>query len=94
MALFGYDSTGIALTEFDVITEEVNFGDYAQFSFALKNTSTQSKKIRLEYGLYFLKKNDQLSKKVFKISERILAANEVHQVVRKQSFKAISYTSC
>jgi len=37
-----------------------------------------------------LKKNGQLSKKVFKISERILTANEVHQVVRKQSFKAIS----
>jgi len=90
LTLFGYDSTGIELTEFDVITEEVNFGDYAQFSFALKNTSTQNKKIRLEYGVYFLKKNGQLSKKVFKISERILTANEVHQVVRKQSFKAIS----
>jgi 3-methyladenine DNA glycosylase AlkC len=90
LALFGYDSTGIELTEFDVITEQVNFGGYAQFSFALKNTSTLSKKIRLEYGLYFLKKNGQLSKKVFKISERILAAHETHQVHRKQSFKAIS----
>jgi 3-methyladenine DNA glycosylase AlkC len=90
LALFGYDSTDIELTEFEIITEKVNFGDYAQFSFTLKNSSTISKKIRLEYGLYFLKKNGQLSKKVFKISERILAANETHQVVRKQSFKAIS----
>jgi 3-methyladenine DNA glycosylase AlkC len=90
LALFGYDSTDIELTEFEIITEKVNFGDYAQFSFTLKNSSTISKKIRLEYGLYFLKKNGQLSKKVFKISERTLAANEVHQVVRKQSFKAIS----
>ncbi|PKG83495.1 DNA alkylation repair protein [Colwellia sp. 75C3] len=90
LALFGYDSTGIELIEFEVITDKVNFGEYAQFSFTLKNTSARSKKIRLEYGLYFLKKNGQLSKKVFKISERIIAANETHQVHRKQSFKAIS----
>lgn len=90
LAIFGYDSTDIELTEFQIITERVNFGDYAQFSFTLKNSSTVIKKIRIEYGLYFLKKNGQLSKKVFKISERILVANETHQVVRKQSFKAIS----
>jgi len=90
LVLFGYDSTEIELTEFTIVTEEVNFGESAQFNFTLKNTSNLSKKIRLEYGVYFLKKNGQLSKKVFKISERILAANEVHQVIRKQSFKAIS----
>lgn len=90
LALFGYDSTSIELIEFEVLTNTVNFGEYAQFSFTLKNTSTIRKKIRLEYGIYFLKKNGQLAKKVFKISERILAANESHQVVRKQSFKAIS----
>jgi 3-methyladenine DNA glycosylase AlkC len=90
LALFGYDSSGIELTEFEIITGKVNFGEYAQFSFTLKNTSTIAKKIRLEYGLYFLKKNGLLSKKVFKISERNLTANETHQVHRKQSFKAIS----
>ena len=90
LALFGYDSTGIELTEFKIVTETVNFGDYAEFTFTLKNTSKIAKKIRLEYGLYFLKNNGQLSKKVFKISERLLAANELHQVQRKQSFKAIS----
>lgn len=90
LALFGYDSTGIELTDFQILTKDVNFGEHAMFSFALKNTATMNKKIRLEYGLYYLKKNGQLSKKVFKISERILAANELHQVVRKQSFKAIS----
>jgi 3-methyladenine DNA glycosylase AlkC len=90
LALFGYDSSGIELIEFEILTNEVNWGEYAQFSFTVKNTSTRSKKIRLEYGLYFMKKNGQLSKKVFKISERNLGANESHQVVRKQSFKAIS----
>ena len=90
LALFGYDSKDIELIEFEILTPEVKFGDHAQFNFTLKNNSTITKKIRLEYGLYFMKNNGKLSKKVFKISERNLEANESHQVERKQSFKAIS----
>ena len=90
LALFGYDSGDIELVEFKVLTEKVTMGSHAEFSFTIKNTSAGIKKIRLEYGLYFMKKNDLLTKKVFKISERSLLANEIHQVLRKQSFKPIS----
>ncbi len=90
LTLFGYDSTDIDLIEFKILTDKVAMGAHAEFIFSLKNNTVKEKKVRLEYGLYFLKKNGQLSKKVFKISERIFAANELHQVQRKQSFKAIS----
>lgn len=90
LKLFGYDSNEIDLVDFTVLTKKVTMGGSAEFTFSLKNISAKEKKVRLEYGLYFLKKNGQLSKKVFKISERVLAANELHQVQRKQSFKAIS----
>lgn len=90
LALFGYDSTDIELVEFKVLTEKIIMGTHAEFSFSIKNNSEEAKKIRLEYGLYFMKKNGQLTKKVFKISERLLAANEIHQVLRKQSFRPIS----
>ncbi len=90
LTLFDYDSTDIELTEFNVLTDKVVMGSQAEFTFSLKNNSNKEKKIRLEYGLYFMKKNGQLAKKVFKISERFLAANESHKVERKQSFKPIS----
>jgi len=90
LALFGYDCTDIELTQFEVLTAKVNVGSAVEFTFELKNNSTNDKKVRLEYGLYYMKKNGQLSKKVFKISERLLAANELHQVHRRQSFKKIS----
>ncbi len=90
LALLGYDSTDIALTQFDILNTTVNIDSAVEFNFVLKNKSTKNKKVRLEYGLYYLKKNGQLSKKVFKISERTLAANEILQVQRKQSFKIIS----
>jgi 3-methyladenine DNA glycosylase AlkC len=90
LTLFDYDSTDIELIEFKVLTDKVIMGSQAEFTFSLKNNSEKSKKIRLEYGLYFMKKNGQLTKKVFKISERFLAAKESHKVERKQSFKPIS----
>jgi len=90
LALFDYDSTDVELTEFNVLTDKVAMGSQAEFTFSLKNNSEKAKKIRLEYGLYFMKKNGQLAKKVFKISERFLAANESHKVERKQSFKPIT----
>lgn len=90
LALFGYDSTDINLIEFKILTEKVVMGAHAEFSFSIENNSKNTKKIRLEYGLYFMKKNGRLSKKVFKISERLLGAHELHRVQRKQSFKPIS----
>jgi 3-methyladenine DNA glycosylase AlkC len=90
LALFDYDSTDIELIEFNVLTDKVAMGSQAEFTFSLKNNSETAKKIRLEYGLYFMKKNGQRAKKVFKISERFLATNESHKVERKQNFKPIS----
>ena len=90
LTLFGYDSQEISLLSFDILTPEVSWGSQVEFSFVLKNTAAINKKIRLEYGLYFMKKNGLLAKKVFKISERTLQAGETLEVLRKQSFKAIS----
>lgn len=90
LAIFGYDNTGLTLLNFEVLTPEVKFGEFVEFTFILKNNSSKRKKIRLEYGLYFMKKNGVLAKKVFKISERDLNGGEQHQIIRRQSFKAIS----
>lgn len=90
LALFGYDSTDLELNQFDVLTAKVNMGSAVEFTFVIQNNSVEEKKIRLEYGLYFMKKNGQLSKKVFKISERMLAPKSSHTVQRKQSFKTIT----
>lgn len=90
LTLFGYDSDDIELLSFNILTPEVNWGSQVEFIFSLKNLSQSNKKIRLEYGLYFMKKNGQLAKKVFKISERTLTGGELLEVTRKQTFKAIT----
>lgn len=91
MALFGYGaSDALKIENFSLDNAQVQVGDYLHFSFALKNTSDQTAKVRLEYALYFLKKNGEHSRKIFKISEKEYAANSKTLINRKQHFKPIT----
>ncbi|USD68256.1 DNA alkylation repair protein [Vibrio sp. SCSIO 43136] len=90
MALFGFDSQGIELTHFSLAEPQVKVGGEINFEFEVHNQTNQSKKLRLEYGIYYQKHNGTLSRKVFKISEREISAGELYKVTRKQSFKIIT----
>ncbi len=91
MKLFGFgDIKKIKITDFKILTPSVKIGDYLSFSFQLQNTSNTESNLRLEYGLYYQKANGTLAKKVFKISEKIYAANSITTINRNQSFKIIT----
>lgn len=90
LKLFGFDSAGLELTQFAITTAQVTIGDKLTFSFAVSNVLDSKKLVRLEYGLYYMKNNGELSRKVFKISEREIAANKTYQIERSQSFKLIT----
>ena len=90
MALFGFKRDLIKLTDILINTPIVKVGDKLHFDFTIENTSAQAQKLRLEYGLYYLKKNGSLARKVFKISERMIAANIAERIQRHQSFKVIT----
>ncbi|MEZ5015534.1 MAG: DNA alkylation repair protein [Flavipsychrobacter sp.] len=91
MSLFGLEmDKSIKLSDFKVLTPTVKEGKDLKFSFRIHNTGKKDKVLRLEYGMYYLRANGTLSKKVFKISERSYAAGEEYNVERKQSFKPIT----
>lgn len=91
MQLFGYSHIStISISDFDVLTKEVEFGNSLHFKFNLQNISNSQSKIRIEYGIYLLKANGSLSKKVFKISEKNLEPGKTIKIERKQVFKKIS----
>jgi len=87
---YGLGHEGLEIVDFKVLTPKVKIGEYLEFSFLLKNTDTKPRTIRLEYGLYYLKKNGDQNRKVFKISEKEFKAGEESLINRKQSFKVIS----
>lgn len=84
------DSTGLKLSAFKIHTPSVTIGNSLEFSFTIKNTEDKKQILRLEYAIFYLKKNGQLSRKVFKISERPYRPKEKYVVLRKQSFKNIT----
>ena len=90
MSHYGLDTVGLVIEDFKISTPEVAIGAALGFSFRIRNTTDLPKMVRLEYGLYYYKANKTLSRKVFKISERIYPAGDCVFIERKQSFKLIT----
>ncbi|MDY8138546.1 DNA alkylation repair protein [Aquimarina sp. 2201CG5-10] len=91
MQLFGFGSIDrIKVHSFQILTPNIQIGEFVEFKFKISNISAVKTKIRLEYGLYYQKANGTLSKKVFKISEKDYSANSTTVIKRKQSFKIIT----
>lgn len=78
------------LAGFNVLTPKVEFSGNLKFGFSIINNQDREQLVRLEYALYYLKANGSLSKKVFKISERIYKPYERFNCERKQSFRVIT----
>lgn len=88
LSLFGYENPSqITLTNLSCPTV-VKWGQKLHFSFTLQSDHALGL-IRIEYAMYFLRKNGTLSKKVFKISEGTLK-EESKKVQSMYSFKAIT----
>ncbi|QIH33944.1 DNA alkylation repair protein [Sphingobacterium sp. DR205] len=87
---YGLDATDFKITDLYIETPVVKIGGQVSFSFQIENAQPQPKALRLEYGLYYQKSNGLLSRKVFKISERIYQGSEINRIQRNQSFKVIT----
>ena len=89
LALFGYAAPeGIALGDLR-LSASVPWEGALEFEFALTTKRGDLGRLRIEYGIDYLKKNGKRSRKVFKISESEVAETE-KRVQRTQSFRSIS----
>lgn len=90
LAYYQLNNDHFKLNGFAITTPKVKIGDYLSFECSIQNTSNKAQIARIEYAVYYLKKNGLYTKKVFKISERNLKAKETVFIQRKQSFKLIT----
>jgi 3-methyladenine DNA glycosylase AlkC len=91
MQLFGFEGvTDLKISQFKIRTPELSVGGILEFSFDLINEGKTDLLVRLEYGVYYQKANGSLSRKVFKISERVFPENSTTPLLRRQSFKQIT----
>ncbi len=90
LQLFGLGSDHIRLLDFKVSTPLISMGNRLKFSFKYTLDSKKEQVVRMEYAIHHLKKSGEHTKKVFKISERMISANGVIQMNRHHHFKPIS----
>jgi len=91
LEIFGLDnSKNIKINNLTLSATEIKIGDFIHFEFDVINQANQTKEIRLEYIVDFVKANGSSSGKVFQISEFILKANTTKNFKRKQWFKELS----
>jgi len=87
---FGLDSTHIHLSNFNLKSPKVKIGGDLSFDFNISNSDVSLQKVRLEYAIFYRQKNGNLSKKVFKISERDYAANASENIRKVHRFVLIT----
>jgi 3-methyladenine DNA glycosylase AlkC len=75
---------GIRIFDFKTDKKKIRMGDDLTFSFVL--SVKKEAKLRIEYGIDFVKANGKTNRKIFKLTEGVFEKGE-HHLSRKQSFR-------
>ena len=87
LKIFGHHETkGLEINSLKLSVKNLNIGDKLNFSFKVKNSNEKALNVRLEYAIYYVKKNGVHSKKVFQISKATILKG-THSFSKSQSFK-------
>jgi len=89
LAIFGYDDlTSVDVSDFALGATSILLGDDITFSFAILTEGAT--KVRLEYGIDYVKSNGKRNRKIFQISEILLKENQKKFYTKKHSFADVS----
>lgn len=92
LKLFGTPQDVICtIQSFKLNKINIVLGEQIEFQFLLKNNASEASFFRIEYVIYFVKSNGSLAKKIFKITEKMLAPNE--EILFRKSHKFIDLTT-
>ena len=89
LAIFGYqDTTSIDVDDFTLGKNSIALGEDLSFSFSI--SAKEATKVRLEYGIDYVKSNGKRNRKIFQISEVSLKAKEKKSYTKTLSFADLS----
>lgn len=91
LALFGFESGhAIEVLELSVAPDPVRIGDSALISFTLLPRGDQDCRLRIEYGIDFVKASGTRNRKLFKITENTYKPNQPVVFSRRHSFREMT----
>ncbi|MEG0377000.1 MAG: DNA alkylation repair protein [Eubacterium sp.] len=89
LAIFGFrDADGVDIDGFILSASSVFMGEALSFSFAISGKETT--KVRLEYGVDYVKANRKHSRKIFQIAEITLKKNQEKRYTKTHAFGDLS----
>ncbi len=87
LSLFGLPtSKRITISALKLTAKRIAVGGRLHFSFTLINNESKPIKLRVEYGIDYMKSNGKTNRKLFKITENTYHPGEVYSFTRSQSF--------
>lgn len=90
LSLFGFTTTpDVVVSGLTLEPDTLAIGEDLSFSFTIRSSSNSSQRLRVEYGIDFVKANGTTSRKLFKITENEFDHNE-RQYVRTHRFKDLT----
>ena len=89
LAIFGLDDVSAVDVEgFALETTSISIGENLTFSFTI--LTKEATKVRLEYGIDYVKSNGKRNRKIFQISEISLKENAKKSYTKNHSFEDVS----
>lgn len=86
LAILGFQTFGIKVSDFRLSQTQVKIGENLDFSFTIHSESAKSQKLMIDYIIYYQKANGKQAPKVFKLTQKVLAAQSQIHVQKSQDF--------
>ena len=90
LALYELEPPQLAPVKFSLAAKKVPMGGDLEFSLMMQSSAASPQRLRLDIVLHYQKANGTLAPKVFRWKDMTLAAGEMHQATRRQSFRPIT----
>lgn len=91
MKIFGLAvADKIVVDKLKLVHNSISIGEALHFSFNLTNTGNKPIKLRVEYGIDYMKSNGKANRKLFKITENTYQPQQTYVFKRTQSFRNLT----
>jgi 3-methyladenine DNA glycosylase AlkC len=83
---FGFHVCKVMIKDLALSKKKIKIGDTLDFSFKVEVLQKLPARLRIEYGIYYVKSNGNQNRKIFQITERDFSKAEICEIKRKQRF--------
>ncbi len=90
MKLLGLIQGNLDFKTFEINKPEIEIGESLEFEFTVINSGKKEAKGVVDYAISFVKSNNKLSRKVFKIADLCLAPGASRKIVKNRPFVPLS----